>query len=192
METHYWNPVTNQGFKGLKLDKSQHYHPVHYFKTAHTYTHISNTSDPCTYTQTDNADNSFPLSLSLWPGVVKHSVPAPEVKAKVNTLPSKTSHFPSHLLTTGQGPKTHRHLPSTPLLTLLSFSLFFYSSCKLHVSAMKLKSLPMSKINRLGEIWWLFSSLKLIMTLKCRVRLQFLIVRWFYVPCVMLFGGHIS
>lgn len=74
--------------------------------------------------------------------------------------------------------------PSPPIS--LSFSLFFYIRGKLQVYAAKLQSLPMSKMQRLGEIQWLFRGPKLTMTLKCRVRLWFLIVHWFCAPCVRL------
>lgn len=86
------------------------------FKHTHTHTHTD-----------DNATGSFPLSVSLC-GPVSSNMPylLPTAWAKVNTAPSKTSHFPSHLLTT-RGPKHTEKapfpkLPYRPIL--LSFRLW--------------------------------------------------------------------
>lgn len=133
-----------------------------------------------TYRHRNNADGSFPLSL-FDPASSNIQYLCPKVWAKVNKVSSKTSHFPSHLLTTRGQKHTDNPHPSL-FLSLLEEN---YMYMRLNYS------LPMSKMQWLGEIRWLFRSLKLVMTLKCRVRLRFLIVHWFYVPCVTLFGATI-
>lgn len=107
---------------------------------------------------------------------------ARKVWAKVNKVPSKTFHFPCHLLTT----RVPKHTPPpSPNFSLISLS---FSSRRKHVFiyAAKLQS-----THEQDATTWLFRGLKLVMTLKCRVRLQFFKVQWFYVPCVTLFGAKI-
>lgn len=86
------------------------------FKHTHAHAHTD-----------DNATGFFPLSVSLC-GPMSSNMPYLLLTAwaKVNTAPSKTSHFPSHLLTT-RGPKhtakaPFPKLPYRPIL--LSFRLW--------------------------------------------------------------------
>lgn len=123
-----------------------------------------------------NADGSFTLSVCLL-CCQTFKYLHPKAWAKVNKVPSKTSHFPCHLLKTG-GPKTHRH----PRSLTLSFFFLFLQQSK-HVHAPKLQSLPMSEMQQLVEIHWLFRGPKLGTTLKCRLPLRFLIVHRFYASC---------
>lgn len=96
--------------------RAQHYD---YFKTQHD---DSNTLDTHTHTHAhrDNGDGSFPLSLLHFdPASSNIQYLSPMAGAKVNMILSKTSHFPSHLLTT-RGPK---HTDSPAALPILSLAL---------------------------------------------------------------------
>lgn len=129
---------------------------------------------------TDSADAPFPLSLFVSDLTSSFSTCAQKSEPMSTKFHPKHLTFQSYLLTT-RGPKTHS-----------SFYFFIiYSRGKLQVYAPKLQSQPMSKLQQLREIQWLFRGLKLLMTLKCRVRSWFLIVHWFYVPCVTLFGATV-
>lgn len=63
------------------------------------------------------------------------------------------------------------------------FFLFLFLQQSKHVHAPKLQSLPMSEMQQLVEIHWLFRGPKLGTTLKCRLPLRFLIVHRFYASC---------
>lgn len=60
---------------------------------------------------------------------------------------------------------------------------FLFLQQSKHVHAPKLQSLPMSEMQQLVEIHWLFRGPKLGTTLKCRLPLRFLIVHRFYASC---------
>lgn len=154
----YWNMLSNQ------VCRVEEKGPIFvHWKVSHTHTDT-------------NADGSFTLSVCLL-CCQTFKYLHPKVWAKVNKVPSKTSHFPCHLLKTG-GPRTHRH----PRSLALSFFFLFLQQSK-HVLAAKLQSLPMSGMQQLGEIHWLFRGPKLGTTLKCRLPLRFLIVHRFYASC---------
>lgn len=128
---------------------------------------------------TNTADGSVPLSLfHLISSNIRYL--RSKDRAKVNKVSSKTFHF-SSLICWQPGAKNTQ--TSTPDLSII-----FYGTQK---TAAKLQSLPTTEIQPLGEMWWLFRGLKLVMTLKCRVWFWFLIVQWFYMSSVILFRAKI-
>lgn len=153
---------------------------THYYKIQQTVCwNVVDTHRDAQYP--DNADASFPLCLILFDLTSSFGTCAQKSEPKSTKFHPKHLTFQSYLLTT-RGPK------HTGLSIVF---LFIYSRGKLQVYAPKLQSLPMSKTQRLEEIRWLFRGLKLVMTLKCRVRSWFLIVHCLYVPCVTLFGATV-
>lgn len=140
-------------------------------------------------THTDNnAGGSFPLSLFLFdPAPSNIWYLCPIVWAKVNRVPSKTSHFPSHLLTT-RGPK---HTESPVPAPSPSCSRSDSGRGKFHVCSAKLQS----AYKQHTATALLFRRPEPVTTLKCRIRLPFFIIHWFYVACAILcffFFNHIS
>lgn len=142
-----------------------------------------------THTHTNNASGSFPLSLFLFdPASLNIWYLCPTVCAKVNIVPSKTSRFPAHLLTT-RGPKhTETPVPTPSPSCSLSDS----GRGKFHVYSAKLQSAHKQHTATWTHTQLLFSRPKPVTTLKCRVRLRFLIVHWFFVPRATLHGATIS
>lgn len=120
-------------------------------------------------------DLSHCLSVSC---VAKHSNTCTR-KLEPKSTKFHPKHLTFHVICWKLGGPKHTDIPARS--PFLSFFLFLQQSK--HVHALKLQSLPMSEMQQLEEIHWLFRGPKLGTTLKCQLPLRFLIVHRFYASC---------